>query len=276
MPAVRVDTSSWLSGAVLIGDPGFGVAGSAVPSSGPAGPGYVYDQLILPADAAKEVCGRITSWPSAGTLYAYEDSSFTFTGAPDGSYTFDYQLYLDGVATGSPITVTLNIGGASLTIQDAVHAHAADSIGLTTRWLLNVADALHAHAAESPAVSTALLLAIADAAHAHVADNLTVDPSNAIHLLVSDALHAHADDGVTLTTASTLQIVDALHAHLADAVVLDLNNATLIIATAQHAHMADVVLLALPNGVLAAARIARSMQTSARPAQLSTGRRTWH
>ena len=105
--SVRVDATSWISGAVLIGDAGLGVFGSEVPSTGESGPGYIYNDLSLPADANKEVCGRITTWPTNGVLYAYEDSSFTYTGTTD---TFQYQLYVDGVAIGSPSTVYLNVG----------------------------------------------------------------------------------------------------------------------------------------------------------------------
>ncbi len=114
--AIRVDTSSWIPGAILVGDTGFGVLGSEVPSTGDNGAGYLYNDLTLPDDASKEVCGRITTWPSAGTLYAYEDSSFTFTGAPDGSYSFEYQLYVDGVATDDPVPVTLNVGEGIISI----------------------------------------------------------------------------------------------------------------------------------------------------------------
>lgn len=109
----RVD-SAWIPGAFIVGDDGLGVLGSEIASSGDAGPGYAYNDLSLPADADKEICGRITTWPSAGTLYAYEDTSFTFTGAPDGVYTFQYQLYVDGVATGSPATVTLTVGSGAV------------------------------------------------------------------------------------------------------------------------------------------------------------------
>lgn len=94
----------------VCGTPHVGVLGSEIPSSGDNGPGYAYNDLSLPADANKEICGRITTWPSAGTLTAYEDTSFTFTGAPDGIHTFQYQLYVDYVATGGPTTVTLTVG----------------------------------------------------------------------------------------------------------------------------------------------------------------------
>lgn len=122
--SLRVDTSSWIGEALLVGDRGLGVLGSEVPSSGESGAGYLYNDLSLPVDADKEVCGRITTWPSAGALTAYEDSSFAFTGAPDGTYSFQYQLYVDGVATGSPTTVTLQVGGTAATLAITLGADA--------------------------------------------------------------------------------------------------------------------------------------------------------
>lgn len=97
----------------VCGTPKSGVLGSLIPSTGDNGAGYTYNDLSLPADNTKEICGRITSWPSAGTLTAYEDTSFEFSGAPDGAYSFQYQLYVDGVAVGSPSTVSLAVGTAS-------------------------------------------------------------------------------------------------------------------------------------------------------------------
>jgi hypothetical protein len=111
--SLRIDTSEWISGALVIGDVGGGVLAEDIPSTGDDGPPYAYNDLSLPADNGKEICGRITTWPSAGTLYAYEDTSFTFIGAPDGTYTFQYQLYADYVAIGSPTTATLTVGATS-------------------------------------------------------------------------------------------------------------------------------------------------------------------
>ena len=120
--SLRIDSTEWISGALLIGETGLGVLGQDIPSTGDAGASYLYNDLSLPADDAKEICGRITSWPSAGTLYAYEDGSFSFTGAPDGAYSFAYQLYVDGVATGSPVTVDLTVG--VLTLQPDLFTNA--------------------------------------------------------------------------------------------------------------------------------------------------------
>lgn len=107
--SLRVDTSPLISGALVVGNRGLGVLGSSVPSTGDNGAGYLYNDLSLPADANKEVRGLILTQPSAGTLYAYEDSSFEFTGAPDGTYTFTYRLYVDGADTGVG-TVNLQVG----------------------------------------------------------------------------------------------------------------------------------------------------------------------
>ena len=132
MKTTRIGTGAtgWRSGATLIGPSGFGVLGSAVPSSGVSGAGFAYTSLSLPGDASKEICGSITSWPSVGTLYAYDDTSFEYT-PPAGGYaytSFDWQLYVDGVAVGSPVTVTLSVGGFIASVGDAVAAGATAGI----------------------------------------------------------------------------------------------------------------------------------------------------
>jgi hypothetical protein len=111
--SVRVDTASLIAGAVVVGDRGLGVLGSDVPSTGTNGPGYLYNDLTLPADANKEVRGLIITPPSAGTFFAYEDSGFTLADAPNGTYTFTYRLFEDGVDKGTA-TETIQIGTATV------------------------------------------------------------------------------------------------------------------------------------------------------------------
>lgn len=163
MSIVRVDTSSWLPGAVLVGDLGFGVLGSEVPSTGTDGAGYLYNDLSLPADANKEVCGRITSWPASGTLTAYEDSSFSFSGAADGTYYFEYQLYVDGVATGSPVSVDMIVGAASI----ATATGTASASGFT------------AGVAQSTEISAALGTATAQGFSATISTTIDTAPGTA-------------------------------------------------------------------------------------------------
>ena len=114
--SIRVDTSSWIPGAIVCGDRGLGVLAEDIPSDGDNGASYLYNDISIPADSGKEICGRVTTWPSAGTLYAYEDGSFEFSDAPDGNYSFQYQLYVDGVASGTG-TVSLQVGASTVTIS---------------------------------------------------------------------------------------------------------------------------------------------------------------
>jgi len=121
--SLRVDSSSIIAGSLVCGDPGLGVLGSLVPSTGDNGAGYLYNDLSLPDDAAKEVRGLIVTPPSAGTFFAYEDSSFEFI-APDGAYSFTYRLFVDGADLGTA-TASLYVGEATVTITATNGAAAA-------------------------------------------------------------------------------------------------------------------------------------------------------
>lgn len=122
MSAVDViDTIDWQGAGVdTIGAGGFGLLGSQIAASGTAGPGYAYNDLSLPADASKQICGRITSWPAFGTLRAFEDTSFIYTRSGDGSDSFQYQLFVDGVAVGAPQVVALEVGSGAASAPAAV------------------------------------------------------------------------------------------------------------------------------------------------------------
>ncbi len=107
--SVRVDTQSLIPGAMVVGTSGLGVVGSAIPAAGTHGAAFLYNDLVLPADAGKEIRGLLLTSPAAGKLFAYEDGSFTFTDAPDGSYSFEYRLFVDGANLGTA-TVAIDIG----------------------------------------------------------------------------------------------------------------------------------------------------------------------
>lgn len=106
--SIRVDSSSLISGAIVVGGHRLGVIGEHIPSTGEYGAGYAFNSLEFPADAGKEIRSLITTWPAYGTLKAFEDTSFEYDGPSD---TFAFQLYADGVAVGTPQTVTITIGG---------------------------------------------------------------------------------------------------------------------------------------------------------------------
>lgn len=135
--SIRVDTSSLIHGSLLVGNRGLGVLGSTVPSVGNSGAGYLYNDLNLPADADKEVRGLILTQPGAGALYTYEDSSFDFTGAPDGNYTFTYRLYVDGVDSGTG-TVNLQIVSTPISVSVTTSYNLRGSISSDKSSAFNV------------------------------------------------------------------------------------------------------------------------------------------
>lgn len=138
------------------------------------------------------------------------------------------------------------LGGAAtdLTVAEASHGHAADSLTLSIGVSLSINDATHGHAADSLTLSTAATLAVADATHAHAADQLTLTLAGSESLTIADATHAHTADAPVLSVDSLLAVADALHAHSADNVVLGVSGAAdLVIADATHAHSVDGLVL---------------------------------
>lgn len=130
--SIRVDSSTLITGSVVVGAPGLGVLAELVPSTGEHGAGYLYPSLELPADAGKEVRGLITTWPTLGTLTAFEDSSFEYDGASD---TFAFQMYVDGQPVGTPQTVTIAVGVqvslSSLTTSNVTQTGARHSLTIS-------------------------------------------------------------------------------------------------------------------------------------------------
>lgn len=195
--SVRVDTTSLIAGAVVVGDRGLGVTGAvirATTATGTHGPGILYDDWDSAADDTKEFRALVVTPPASGTLYVWEDGSFTLTGAADGTYTLTYRLYVDGVDLGTAVeTITIGAGGGDTALV--------------------VSAATHGHAAETASLSTELALNVAAAAHAHVAGNLTLNLAGAGDLEVQDATHAHTSGTLALATATWLVIQNAVHAH---------------------------------------------------------------
>lgn len=143
------------------------------------------------------------------------------------------------------IWVPVSAGGAAdLTLADASHAHAADSLSLTTASTLTIADATHAHTAEALSLTTASTLAVADALHDHAAEGLALTTESLLAL--QDALHDHAADAPELLSGSSLLIAEALQAHTADGLALVVD-AYLTVANAGHGHTADALVLTVPS-----------------------------
>lgn len=200
--------SSLIAGAHVYGVGSLGVIGSAIPSTGDNGAGYAYNDLSLPADNAKEICGRITSWPASGTLTAYEDTSFEFT-ASDGAYSFQYQLYVDGVATGSPETVSLYVGSAPVTIAGNIGTASAYGLASSVASAATISAALGTATASGFAASISLgnEVVISCTTADAVASGYTAEISTAFNLAAK--LGIAAASGKTAVITSIGQYVSA-------------------------------------------------------------------
>jgi hypothetical protein len=107
------------AGLRILGTPKTGVPGSSIPPAGQFGSSLLYATLSMPADADKEVRGWITTKPSTGVLTAYENGAFVFDPlGQQGTFSFVYQLFVDGLAVGPLATVTLEIGTPPITLKN--------------------------------------------------------------------------------------------------------------------------------------------------------------
>lgn len=115
--SMRVDSNQLIAGRCVVTQyPGHGIQAQNVPATGGNGAGYLYNDIAEYSFAATdEMRGQILTLPAAGTFTPYEDSSFSFTGAPDGVYTFTYRGFRNGVTYGD-YTVTMTIGSQPATV----------------------------------------------------------------------------------------------------------------------------------------------------------------
>jgi hypothetical protein len=143
----------------------------------------------------------------------------------------------------------IDLGAGStynLTIAEASHSHAVDSLLFSSQDLLTVSDASHGQTADNLGLSTQWLLAVQDALHSQASDNLTLSTTGSNSLDVQEATHAHFAEQMALVTTWLLTIAEASHGHAADNVMLDTSNATwLTVQDAGHAQSSDYLALSL-------------------------------
>lgn len=126
---IRCDTTSLVAGGLVCSFPGLGVLAESIPSTGDSGASPLYNDLSLPADNGKEIRMLFTSVP-AGTLRCDDYGRLSYDNA-DGSYQALYQLYVDGIAVGSPATIDFQIGATipvnvDLSPMELVYEQSAD------------------------------------------------------------------------------------------------------------------------------------------------------
>lgn len=166
--------------------PQVGLIGSSIPSTGTDGPPFAYSSLSFPTDNNNLVRGFITSYPTAGSLVADDDTSFTFSGAPDGSYSATYEIRINDVLQTPAGTLSLNIGNPasslSATTDDETFSISGTGTGPVTISLsATTDDSLFNGSAVVPSVATfsvvtdAETIAITSFASPIIVSNITLD-----------------------------------------------------------------------------------------------------
>ena len=205
--SIRVDSSSLITGAVVVGDPGLGVLAELVPSTGEHGPG-IASTWLGPAEAGKEVRVLITQWPEVGSLFVWEDTSFEYNGPGGTAYA---QLYVEGQPVDTPQTVTVTVvAGATYNEAHAAAVTPADSFASAAIFSATLAETTTP--SDATAAATAFAVSLAEAVTL-----LDASSNGGLYteaLTASVALSDALADTVTLTGAVTESIAlsDALNA----------------------------------------------------------------
>ena len=193
--------------------------------------------------------------------HPYLITSADFTDAANGDFSLSATSTLSGAGrylagavdiTGVSFVAPVSIGpfensiggGLTLTVNDALHAHYSDVLGLAQKNTILVAGTLHGHAVDSLTLSQKNTLAVAESNHAVSSDAITLSQSSV--LIVSDSTHSHAADAVAITQKNTLVTAGSLHGHAADNIALS-SGALLAVQSVLHAHTTDSLALAQRN-----------------------------
>lgn len=257
--SLRIDTSEWISGALVIGEMGLGVLGADIPSSGTNGAGILYNDISLPSEAADEFRMLVTSVPAGGTIFFWEDSSFQTFGYADGVYSGGYDGFKNGSNYGSA-TYSFTIGSGIAGVTTATLANVTLSAtgalalqGTTSSTLAGVTLSATGTLALAGAVS-ATLAAVTLAATGTLA--LAGAASNTLADVTSSATGTLAIVGTTSKTLAdvTLSATSLLDAGNLGAVSQTLANVTasatgvVAILGSASIHLADCTIVATGTG----------------------------
>ena len=215
----RIDTSPFYANTLLIGDPGFGLLGSQIAATGDDGPGYLYNDISLPADADKEISGEIVTWPLHGELFADEDGSFIYT--PDTGYvgtdSFEYQLRVEGEPIGSPTLVDLTVVGDTqyITICDALQGNSTSQVAVNQTHLATVGSVAQANAVSSVAInqSSETLVVAAGVAQENSASQVAVNQTHLISAANTTQENAVTPSSIALDGAHYLYANSVIQAN---------------------------------------------------------------
>lgn len=194
-----------------LGTPYVGVLGSLIPATGEHGPGYAYDALVA-GDETREIRGRITRWPTNGTLTAYEDTSFEYVGTSD---TFDVQIEVDGVPRGSEITHTITIGAEiSLAGRNTRTDHTTTSGAISQTHILAGANTRTDHTTTSGSLTPTTVLSGANTRTDHTTTSGAISQVHVLSGRSTRTDHTTTSGAIVVATGVTLAGLNTRTEHL--------------------------------------------------------------
>lgn len=129
-------SGGWLSSAY----PGLGATGAAIKAAGPTGDHGAAISINDGLLDASEYIYQIASQPSpSGVVVLTELAQSTMTVPADGSYTWTYRLWEDGIPVGSTYSVTTLIGTNQLGAETCVQTNTCSTGSVTTALTSNLA-----------------------------------------------------------------------------------------------------------------------------------------
>ncbi len=173
-----VSTTPLFAGSCVVSEyPGFGIRGDQISAAGSDGPSPVFNDLSLPADAAKEYRWEFVSITSGWAAQLFENLTATITppgGTVNATGALTYRLFEDGADIGVA-TETLQVGtGGSVSVLGSVGQATASgqaaSLSIGTSIAGQIASA--SASGQSASISAAGLVVISGGIGASAASGL--------------------------------------------------------------------------------------------------------
>lgn len=220
---MRRNLNQSFTGSRILGTPQVGVLASAIPSSGDQGASLLYNKISAGDPAGCLYRVWMTSQPASGTLSVDETGAFTFSGAPDGTYTagervdkYDpavglsstdtgtakFYVNVPGAALAGAAVAQVSVSGSLVPVGAALSGSAAAAAALAGSLVgtsAALSGSIAAQAGASATLTTAIALSGSAVAQASVSALFTLSSA-----ALSGSAVASATIGATLTTAIRL------------------------------------------------------------------------
>ena len=169
----------------ILGTNHSGVLNSAVSTARDNGPSLLASSVLVDDPIDCEYRVEIVTWPSSGNLFVYEDGSFDFSNAADGTYTGTKRTYKNGVDSGTS-NYTFVIGGTIPALIGASTANGSlSTISTSTASIVNAslaqatASGLNSNIKTNVTISAITSIAVANGVASSVGQNVIINAGKA-------------------------------------------------------------------------------------------------